>query len=54
LRKLAHTFIARDGAETILIAGTDLSTVFNDNNTDFPAIDCARIHIEAIMRRLLS
>ena len=54
LRKLAHTFIARDGAEAILIAGTDLSTVFNDSNTDFPAIDCARIHIEAIMRRLLS
>jgi aspartate racemase len=54
LRKLAYTFIARDGAEAILLAGTDLSTVFNENNTDFPAIDCARIHIEAIMRRLIS
>ena len=54
LRKLSHTFIARDGVEAILLAGTDLSTVFNESNTDFPAIDCARIHIEAIMRRLLS
>jgi aspartate racemase len=52
LRKLAHTFVARDGAETILIAGTDLSPVFTQANAGFPLIDCAAIHIDAIMRRL--
>ena len=54
LRELAHTFIKRDGAETVLLAGTDLSTEFNEGNTDFPAIDCARLHVEAIVRQLLA
>ena len=53
LTNLARTFIERDGAEAILLAGTDLSPVFNASNTDFPAIDCARVHIDAIMRQLL-
>jgi aspartate racemase len=53
VRKLAHTFISRDGAEAVLIAGTDFSLVFNEGNIDFPAIDCARVHIDGIMRRLL-
>jgi aspartate racemase len=53
LRRLACTFIERDGAEAILLAGTDLSTVFNQTNIDFPAIDCAAVHIRAITQRLL-
>jgi aspartate racemase len=53
LRALAHAFVARDGAETVLLAGTDLLTVFDPATLDFPAIDCAAVHIEAIMRRLL-
>jgi aspartate/glutamate racemase len=44
----------RDGAEAILLAGTDLSTVFNATNTGFPALDCAAVHIKAITKRLLS
>jgi aspartate racemase len=54
LRKLARTFIERDGAEAILLAGTDLSTVFDETNIDFPAIDCAAVHIRAITKRLLA
>lgn len=53
LRKLAQTFVARDGAQAVLIAGTDLSTVFTDSNAGFPMIDCASVHIDAIVRRLL-
>ena len=52
LREMARTFIARDGAEAVLIAGTDLSPVLTPDNAGFPAIDCAAIHIDAIMRRL--
>src|SRR6266568_2531997 len=48
LRRLARTFIERDGAEAVLLAGTDLSTVFDETNIDFPAIDCAAVHIRAI------
>jgi aspartate racemase len=54
LRRLAQTFVTRDGAQAVLIAGTDLSMVFTESNAGFPMIDCARIHIDAIVRRLLS
>lgn len=53
LRKLAQTFISRDGAQAVLLAGTDLAMVFNESNTGFRSIDCARIHIDAIVKRLL-
>jgi aspartate racemase len=54
LRKLAQTFVARDGAQAVLIAGTDLSSVFTENNAGFPMIDCACVHIDAIVQKLLS
>ena len=43
------TFVARDGAEAVLIAGTDLSTVFTESNAGFPMLDCAGVHIDAIV-----
>jgi aspartate racemase len=52
LRVLGHTLIQRDRLDAILLAGTDLSFVFNPGNTDFPHLDGARLHIDAIMRRL--
>ena len=54
LRNLAHTLIKRDGAEAVLLAGTDLSMVFDENNAGFPTIDCAAVHVAAITRRLLN
>jgi len=52
LRQLAHTLIERDGIEAIILAGTELSLVFNRDNTDFPHIDGARLHLQAIMEQL--
>ena len=52
LSKLAHTLIDREGLDSIILAGTDLAFVFNPENTDFPYLDGARIHIEAIMREI--
>ena len=52
LRALAQVLIKRDGVEAVLLAGTDLSTAFDKANTDFPAIDCARVHVDAIVRQL--
>jgi aspartate racemase len=54
LRELAHTLIKRDGAESVLLAGTDLSMVLNEANAGFPTIDCAGVHIAEITRQLLS
>ena len=45
LRELANTLIKRDGAESVLLAGTDLSMVLNEGNAGFPTIDCAGVHI---------
>jgi aspartate racemase len=53
LRQLAKTFVARDGAQAVLIAGTDLSMVFTESSAGFPMIDCARVHIDAIVREML-
>ena len=54
LRQVARTLIARDGAEAVLLAGTDLSMVLNENNAGFPTIDCAATHIKAIAKKLLT
>ena len=53
LRQVARTLIARDGAEAVLLAGTDLSMVLNEVDAGFPTIDCAAAHIKAIAKRLL-
>jgi aspartate racemase len=50
LTRLAHKLIERDRIEAIILAGTDLAVVFDENNTDFPHIDAARIHLNAIMQ----
>lgn len=54
LRELAHTLIKRDGAEAVLLAGTDLSMVMNEGNAGFPTLDCAGVHVNEITRRLLA
>jgi aspartate racemase len=54
LRELARTLIRRDGAEAVLLAGTDLSMVMNEDNAGFSTLDCAGVHIKEITRRLLA
>jgi aspartate racemase len=54
LRQLARTLISRDGADAVLIAGTDLSMVLNERNAGFPTIDCADVHIRVIAKKLLA
>lgn len=39
-----------EGAEAILLGGTDLALAFDEGNTGFPVIDCVRIHVDAIVR----
>jgi aspartate racemase len=54
LRTLAHTLIEREYLDGILLAGTDLAFVFNPGNTDFPHLDGARLHVDAIMQQILA
>lgn len=50
LTRLAVTLCAREKLDAILLAGTDLSLIFDATNTPFPHLDCASAHIQAIMR----
>jgi aspartate racemase len=52
LRTLAHRLIAQERLDGILLAGTDWAFVFDESNADFPHVDGARAHIQAIMREL--
>jgi aspartate/glutamate racemase len=54
LRILAHKLIEKERLDAILLAGTDWSFVFNAQNADFPHIDGARTHIQAIMHELVN
>ena len=53
LRRIAADLQRRDGVEAILLAGTDLALMFDEATAGFPAIDVARLHIDAIVERLM-
>jgi aspartate racemase len=53
IRAIALDLRRRDGVEAILIAGTDFALMFDEATAGFPAIDMARLHIEAIVERLV-
>jgi aspartate racemase len=53
LTDLALTICKRDGLDAIILAGTDLTLLFNETNTAFPNVDCAALHIRAIADGLL-
>jgi aspartate racemase len=53
LTTIADTLRRRDGVDVIVLAGTDLSLLFNEANTTFPHIDCAALHLERIVHGLL-
>ena len=38
------------GAEAVLLGGTDLFLAFDDRDCGFKTIDCANIHIAALAR----
>jgi len=48
LSEIAHQL----PVDAIVLAGTDLSLVFNEGNIDFPYVDCTAVHIRAIQRAL--
>jgi aspartate racemase len=54
LTAIAHTLCKRERVDAILLAGTDLTLLFNEANTDFPYVDCAAVHVRAVAEGLLS
>jgi aspartate racemase len=50
LTELAQRLCERDGVQAIVLAGTDLTLLFNEENTRFPHVDCAALHLRAIAK----
>jgi aspartate racemase len=53
LRELAHSLIERERLDAIVFGGTDLALLFNESNIDFPNLDCAALHVRAIVDAML-
>ena len=41
------------GAQAIMLGGTDLALVYNGEHSPFPILDCAAIHVDAIVKKAL-
>jgi aspartate racemase len=53
LTEAALNFCERDHLDAILLAGTDFSLIFKEANIKFPSVDCAALHIDAILHKVL-
>jgi len=45
--------LLEDGAQAIMLGGTDLALVYDQQASEFPVIDCASINVDAIVRLAL-
>jgi len=46
----SYRLLGDQGAEAIMLGGTDLALAFNEQTAEFPLVDCAGIHVDAIAR----
>ena len=46
--------LADNGAEIVILAGTELSLAFSEATAGFPALDSGRVHIDAIVQAALA
>lgn len=51
LRRIALRIITRESVEAIVLAGTELALLIDEDRADYPIVDCARLHIEEITRQ---
>jgi aspartate racemase len=47
---VSQKLLKKEGVEAIMLGGTDLVLAFNERDTVFPLVDCARIHADAIAK----
>jgi len=50
LFSVGNDLCQKQGAEAVVLAGTDLFLAFEGRDCGFPTIDCARVHIDALLR----
>jgi aspartate racemase len=51
---VGHRLMNAAGCEAIMLGGTDLALVFNEEDAPFPLVDCAGIHADEVARLALS
>jgi len=49
---IARRLLDREGAEAIVLAGTDFVALYDSQPPDFPAVDASRVHVDAIVKRM--
>jgi aspartate racemase len=54
LNRIGRNLCARERLDAIVLAATDLSALFESREPEFPYVDASRVHIAAIMRRLIA
>jgi aspartate racemase len=47
---VSKKLLSESGVEAIMLGGTDLALVFDERNAEFPLVDCAGIHADAIAK----
>jgi aspartate racemase len=47
---VSQRLLKEKGAEAIMLGGTDLALAFNQQDTAFPLVDCAGIHVDATVK----
>ena len=53
LRAIAQGCVRDQGADVVILAGTELSLAFQEADCGFPALDCARAHLDAMIARAM-
>ncbi len=48
LVEAGRDLVRHDGAQAVLLGGTDLVLVMDGPDIDFPVVDCAGVHVEAL------
>jgi len=54
LFSVGNDLCRKQGAEAVVLAGTDLFLAFEGRECGFPTIDCARVHIDALFRESMN
>jgi aspartate racemase len=53
MRAIAQGCVREQGVDVVVLAGTELSLAFQESDCGFPALDCARAHLDAIISRAM-
>lgn len=52
--RIANELCRREHLDAVILAGTDLSALFEGHEPAFPFVDASQVHIAAIMERLIA